>query len=145
MDSSDTPPLLVLDALVLLALTTRSVSYLFPTFIDGARNKPGACACFFAALSSLLYESLDGGAGRGGAIVADRLLGTDGASLFVTGVDSTNVGNVGAGVAFLGGKLVRGGTGGIGLLGAPRLGVLGECGATVLVGGAVSAALSVTE
>lgn len=132
MDSSDTPPLLVLGAVVLvLALANRSASYLFVTLIDGARRIPRPACCFFAALRSLLYVSLEGG--RGGA--TDRLLGTGGEGSFMLG---GGVSIVGVGVVFFG-RLVRGGTGGIGLLGAPRLGVLGDCGATaVLVGGAES-------
>jgi hypothetical protein len=137
MDSRDTPPLAVLVVFVLLVLAaaSRSASYLFATLIDGARKIPSP-DCFFAALRSLLYMSLEGGAGRGGATFMDRLFGTGGeGSVFVVGTSTT----VGAGVVFLTGRLVRGGTGGIGLLGAPRLGVLGDCGVAVLVGGAVSA------
>ncbi len=96
---------------------------------------PSPVCCFLAALRSILYASLEGG--RGGA--TDRLLGAGGEGSWL--VSTT----VGAGVVFFTGRLVRGGTGGMGLLGAPRFGVLGDCGAAVLVGGAVSAALSVTS
>jgi hypothetical protein len=88
------------------------------TVIDGARNTPSVC-CFFAALNSLAYESLEGGAGRGGATVIDFLLGAGGDGS-VGVLDSLGVGDF----------FTRGGTGGIGLLGAPRVGTLGDCGAT---------------